>query len=91
MREGSDSNVLSQGVELCPAHWGQSGALAANSPGATDSISGHRVWAAGTAADGRLQKTEPLNRGDSHRTLGQGTLGNPQPGWVVVLGTRVSL
>lgn len=70
--------------------WGQTGVLDTESPGTIDMISGHRVWAAGTTtADGRLEMAEPLNLG-FHRTLEQGTLVNPQQGWVVVTATVFS-
>lgn len=88
MKEGSEANLLSQGVELCLVNWGQTEVLATDSPGTTDRISGRGGWASGTAAEGRLQKIEPLTLGSFHKTLGQGTLVIPQQGWVVA--TRVN-
>lgn len=64
-KEGFESNLQSQGVELCQMNWGQTEVLATDSPGATDRISGRGGWA---AVGGRLQKIEPLNLGGFHRT-----------------------
>lgn len=69
--------------------WGQTGVLDIDSPGATDRISGHGVWAVVPTADDRLEKTEPLNLA-LQRTLGRGNLENPQQRWVVGTATVFS-